>query len=90
MKEVSFLSFGWMHMKILSIVPELSISLEKYSMNNQMLTSGESAPVILDSTLTGSCDWSSCCVVVKNIQRCLYFLPREKVIESLLVGVASV
>ena len=22
----------------------------------------------------------SCCVVVKNIERCLYFLPREKVI----------
>ncbi len=24
----------------------------------------------------------SCCVTVKNIDRCLYFLPREKVLDS--------
>ncbi len=25
---------------------------------------------------------SSCCVTVKNIERCLFFLPREKVVDK--------
>lgn len=76
------LSIGWMPTKICIVSLALFSCSVRCGSLKQTHMSGGCGPAHPRGVVYGDHMISSCCVTVKNIERCLYFLPREKVLDK--------